>query len=81
ANGLIGGTDRERSLGLPADKIRSFITGTSAPDGYKGPAYQLKTPGGEKILFVPYFEADGRDSGTWRLTWLQNGIDQESDGE
>ncbi len=81
ANGLIGGTDRERSFGLPASEIRSYITEIKTPEGYRGPAYQLKTPGGEKMLFVPYYEADGRESGTWRLTWLQNGIDQESDGE
>ncbi len=81
ANGLIGGTDRERSLGVRTDNIAALITETPAQGGYRGPAYQLKTPAGETIVFVPYYEADGRESGTWRLTWLQSGIDQESSGE
>lgn len=80
ASGLIGGTDRERTLGMSAEKLQASLSEVKAPEGFKGPAYELAITG-EKILFVPYYEADGRASGTWRLTWLQNGIDQESVSE
>ena len=81
ATGLIGGTDRERALGMSADKLSSSLHEVRASDGFRGPAFEFKIPDGEKILFVPYYEADGRSSGTWRLTWLQNGIDQASAAE
>ena len=81
ANGLVGRKDRERALALPGDKIESLISETSTPSGYDGPAYELKLNNDEKILFLPYYEADGREQGTWRLTWLQNGIDQEGSVE
>lgn len=78
ASGLIGGKDRERALDLSADKLETYFSEIQTPKGFQGPAYQLKTGEGENLLFLPYYEADGRTSGTWRLTWIQNGIDQES---
>ncbi|MEX1239824.1 MAG: beta-L-arabinofuranosidase domain-containing protein [Cyclobacteriaceae bacterium] len=78
SSGLIGGKDRERALGLPADNMEKLFSETTTPNGSKGPAYELKTAQGEKLLFLPYYEADQRNSGTWRLTWIQNGIDQQS---
>lgn len=81
SNGLIGGKDRERALGIPANNMLTSFNAVPAPEGYRGPAYELKTPDGDKLLFLPYFEADGRSPGTWRLTWLQNGVDVETTPE
>jgi DUF1680 family protein len=81
SSGLIDGKDREKALSLPADRILAYFSETKTPDGFHGPAYELKTPQGEKLLFLPYYEADGRMPGTWRLTWLQNAIDEQTSAE
>jgi DUF1680 family protein len=74
ANNLIDGKDRERSLEVdPKIAARLFIPVT-APEGATGPAYELKVPGVQPLLFVPYFEAGGMKKGQWRLTWLQTSI-------
>ncbi len=81
ANGLIGGKDRERAFQLNEEAIqRSFIPGKT-PEGFNGPAFEFMTPDRESLLFLPYFEADGRNSGTWRLTWIQNAIDEAQGAE
>lgn len=81
ASGLIGGKHRESTLGLPEEKLETRFTPSKAPQGCAGPAYELQSPDGERLLFLPYFEADTRTPGTWRLTWIQNGIGPEAFAE
>ena len=70
-NGLIDGKDRERALTVDLENPDAVVTPASPPDGVQGPAYELKFPGTQPLLFVPYYEAGGRKKGEWRLTWLQ----------
>ena len=81
ASVLIGGKDRERAFQFSEEDIGKHFLPGETPEGFKGPAFELKTPQQESLLFLPYFEADGRNSGTWRLTWIQNAIDEVSGGE
>lgn len=74
ADGLIGGTNREAVVKLTSeDPTRSFAK-IENPDGLSGPAYKLKTDKESEILFLPYYQAGGQATGTWRLTWLQRSI-------
>jgi DUF1680 family protein len=70
-NGLIYGTDREKTFSLPETNRESCFTPIPAPAGFQGPAYEFQIPGQEPLLFLPYYEAGGRTPGSWRLTWLQ----------
>jgi DUF1680 family protein len=74
ANGLIDGTDRERTLHVDATKPQQLFSPATNPVG-AGPAFELKTTGHEPLLFLPYYEAGGSKTGAWRLTWLQNTIE------
>ncbi len=74
-NGLIYGTDREKTFSLPESNRESCFTPVSAPPGFHGPAYEFKIPGEAPLLFLPYYEAGGRTPGSWRLTWLQNKVE------
>src|SRR5690606_10528283 len=73
ANGLIDG-NREKIIELPEQHPETRFTTVEVPEGFRGPAWQLKRTGGEPILFLPYYQAGGRSAGTWRLTWLPNAI-------
>jgi len=70
-HGLIFGAEREEKLPLPKLNPESAFTPCENPAGFNGPAYQLKVPGKEPVVFLPYYEAGGRSVGTWRLTWVQ----------
>lgn len=74
AKGLINGKDRETNLGIPAQDalkhIKVLPTSTNA-----APTYQLSLEGSKPINLLPYYLADERKVGNWRLTWLQNNID------
>lgn len=74
ANGLIDGKDRERALGIDPKQAAALFTPVTSPEGVSGPTYELKAPGMQPLLFVPYFEAGGMKKGAWRLTWLQTEI-------
>jgi uncharacterized protein len=74
ANGLIDGKDRERALDVDLKNAVSLFNAVNPPEGVDGPAYELKVPGVQPLLFVPYFAAGGMKKGAWRLTWLQTGI-------
>jgi hypothetical protein len=69
SNGLIDGVDREKNFRLPATNIESSFK----PAGGKG--YELTVQGQKPLLFLPYYEAGGRQAGAWRLTWMQQQID------
>lgn len=74
-NGLIGGKERERIITLPEGKPETYIVPVQGTQGIKGQAYELRLPGQQPLLFMPYFEAGGRMPGSWRLTWLQNKVE------
>ena len=74
-NGLINGMDRERNFILPGKDASQVFKPVAAVPGFKGQAYQLTLPVEKPLIFLPYFEAGGRDSTGWRLTWLQQKID------
>jgi DUF1680 family protein len=80
-NGLIGGQERDRMKTLPEYKPETYFVPVPGPAGIKGQAFELKIPNCQSQLFVPYFEAGNRISGSWRLTWLQNNIDDSLSGE
>ncbi|MEX0986098.1 MAG: beta-L-arabinofuranosidase domain-containing protein [Bacteroidales bacterium] len=73
-NGLINGENREMVFNLPEENPVSLFKPVGSPGDFHGPAYELQLPGKEPLLFLPYFEAGGRTSGTWRLTWIQRAI-------
>jgi uncharacterized protein len=74
ASGLINGEDREKNLRLPAANAISLFQ-PIASKTWSGPVYQLKLNGAKPLIFAPYYEADHRTAGNWRLTWMQNSID------
>ena len=74
ANGLIDGKDRERTFNLGDQDPEKYFTPVASSDESGIPAFELRTPGHQPVLFVPYFEAGGRREGTWRLTWIQNTV-------
>ena len=70
ATGLIDGFKIEESIRLPADPARALEV-IAAPLGSQAPAVRLNLDGRPPLIFSPYYEAGGRNDGTWRLTWLQ----------
>lgn len=74
SNGLIGGENREMVYPVSSKEVSDIFKPVSVPAGMKGGAYQLAVSNQPTLLFVPYYEAGGRQAGTWRLTWIQNNI-------
>ncbi len=74
-NGLINGRDREKTFLLPEKNKEACFIPVAAPSGFHGSAYELKLPGQEAQIFLPYYEAGDRNSGSWRLTWIQHKIE------
>jgi len=75
SDGLINGKDREMNFHLPAADAESGFKPVAAAAASGAPAYQFTAPGSTPLLFLPFYQAGGREAGTWRLTWMQNGID------
>ena len=75
SNGLFKGEDREKNFQIPAKTAENFFKPVSFSNEFDGQAYELTVPNTDPVVFVPYYEADGRKSGRWRLTWIQNKID------
>lgn len=73
-NGLIDGKDRERSMDIDLSNAETKFTPVPNSEGNESPAYELKMPGLQPLLFVPYYEAGGMKKGGWRLTWLPTQI-------
>lgn len=74
-SGLINEQDREKTYLLPETNQEKCFVPVATPSGFHGPAYDLKLPGQSPLLFLPYYEAKGKASGGWRLTWIQRKID------
>jgi DUF1680 family protein len=74
SSGLIDGEDRERKLNLtPKNAVWKFKP--ASVKGSVGQAYELQTAGIKPLVFLPYYEAGGRNATGWRLTWMQYKID------
>lgn len=72
--GLIGGEEREEVFPIPVNEPETLFKPISAPEGVIAEAYELRLPDKPPLLFIPFFEAGGGVSGTWRLTWIQEKI-------
>lgn len=70
ATGLIDGFKIEETLRLPTAAQDTWLSLLPAQDD--GVPRILLDPGYRSpLVFTPYFGADGRVDGAWRLTWLQ----------
>jgi DUF1680 family protein len=74
SNGLIGGENREMVYSISPKEVSDIFKPVDVPANMKGNAYQLVVAGQPPLMFVPYYEAGGRQAGTWRLTWIENNI-------
>jgi DUF1680 family protein len=72
--GLIGGAERETVYPLPERNPESAFVPVKTGAGSDAQAYRLTVSGKPALLFLPYFEAGGRQDGAWRLTWIQESI-------
>jgi len=70
ATGLIDGFKTEETVIL-ADGVQPELAPEALPEGANGPAIRLPLASRGPLVFVPYYEAGGRQDGAWRLTWLQ----------
>jgi len=71
ATTLIDGFKSEETIRLPAENEASFLEIIPSPSDSEAPSVRLNLGYHAPLMFVPYFEAGGRDDGTWRLTWIQ----------
>jgi uncharacterized protein len=70
ATGLIDGFKIEETLRLPVAAQDTWLS--LLPVQEDGVPRILLDPGYRApLVFTPYFGADGRADGAWRLTWLQ----------
>ena len=70
ATGLIDGYKRDETVPLPRQNPRQQVVPPATPAGFNGPAVGLSLPGRSPLVFLPYYEAGGREDGAWRITWL-----------
>lgn len=75
SDGLINGKDREMNFHLPAGNTERLFKPVASANKAGGQIYRLAAPGEKPLLFQPFYEAGGRQAGTWRLTWIQRAID------
>lgn len=67
---LIDGFKMEETIRLPPNPTKALeLLDTPANGGT--PIVRLNLGYRPPLTFLPYFEAGGRNNGTWRLTWLQ----------
>ncbi|MDI1320832.1 MAG: glycoside hydrolase family 127 protein [bacterium] len=71
ATGLIDGFKVEETIRLPAGPDPGLLQVRAPAAVGEAPAVQLNLGYRPPLTFLPYFEAGGREDGTWRLTWLQ----------
>jgi DUF1680 family protein len=69
ATGLIDGFKTEETVRLPEGDDADVLEVLPHAAG-QVPVIRLRPQGRAPIDFVPYFGADGRTDGGWRLTWL-----------
>jgi DUF1680 family protein len=70
ATGLIDGYKQVETVRMPKSNPEARFMRCKTPAGFDGPAFQLKPPGRNPIVFLPYYEAGGRSAGAWRATWI-----------
>ena len=68
ATSLIDGFKIEETLRLDETPALDLAQG---PKGCEGPAIAMRFGYREPVMFLPYYEAGGREDGAWRLTWMQ----------
>lgn len=73
-NGLINGEDREKAFHLDSKNAMKLMKPVNSINGFAGQPYELTAPDVKPLIFLPFYEAGGRTTGTWRLTWIQNKI-------
>lgn len=74
ATGLIDGFKSAETVRVPAGPAESWLELLPASaDGCR--AIRMKPVAREALDFVPYYRADGRADGAWRLTWLRLGAE------
>jgi DUF1680 family protein len=78
ATGLVDGYKTEETLRLPAGGVDApgLVEEIPADDG-REPLLRLHPPLRAPITYLPYYRADGRQDGGWRLTWLSLAPPQE----
>jgi hypothetical protein len=70
ATGLIDGYRQAATVRMPTTNPERSFEGCGTPPGLDGPAFRLRVPGHEPIVFLPYYQAGDRAPGTWRSSWL-----------
>ncbi len=68
ATDLIDGFKMEETLRLDGEPALEMA---EAAPGFEGPAIRMSLGYREPLVFLPYYEAGGREDGAWRLTWMQ----------
>jgi DUF1680 family protein len=71
ATGLIDGYKTEETLRLPPEIDGATLELLDRAEGSLGRVIRLHPLRRPPLDFLPYFEAGGREDGTWRLTWMQ----------
>ena len=71
ATTLIDGFKTEETLRLPTDGEATLLQVIAPETGSEAPTVQLNLGYRAPLSFVPYYEAGGRNDGTWRMTWMQ----------
>lgn len=71
ATGLIDGFKSTETLRIAPAGANSQLELIETPGGHEGPAIRLNPGDRAPLIFLPYYEAGGREDGTWRITWMQ----------
>ena len=70
ATGLIDGFKLEETIRLTNPPPSDLLEEIAATADAEGPAVRLNLGYRAPLIFRPYYEAGGREDGTWRFTWL-----------
>lgn len=68
ATGLVDGYKFDETLRIPDSPPEQWLGESATPAGV--PQLELQPLGRPALRYEPYFLADGRSDGGWRLTWL-----------
>ena len=68
---LIDGFKIHETIRLSGQDGSQLLEVIGSTPGHEGPAISLKLGYRSSLVFHPYFEAGGREDGTWRLTWME----------
>ena len=68
---LIDGFKTQETIQLSNGGAPPSLEVVATPDGFEGPAIRMNLDNHSRLLFLPYFEAGGREHGAWRLTWIE----------